>query len=51
MKPYLAYITLSNLYGDDNWQLFRLNIVNTLGLYDSLFKSYGRQMLSPPAPS
>jgi len=46
MKPYLAYITLSNLYGDDNWQLFRPEHRQyTPELYDSLFQSYGRQML------
>jgi 4-alpha-glucanotransferase len=46
MKPYLSYITLSKLYGDDNWQLFREEHQHySPELYASLFKRYGRQML------
>ncbi|MBP7205180.1 MAG: 4-alpha-glucanotransferase [Candidatus Cloacimonetes bacterium] len=46
MKPYLAYITLIKLYGDDDWHLFREEHRKySEELYESLFKSYGRQML------
>lgn len=46
MKPYLAYITLSKLYGDDDWHLFRPEHRSYSNeLYERLFKSYGRQML------
>jgi 4-alpha-glucanotransferase len=46
MKPYLAYITLCKLYGDDDWQLFREEHRHySESLYDSLFHSFGRQML------
>ncbi len=46
MKPYLAYITLIKLYGDDDWHLFREEHRSySEELYESLFKSYGRQIL------
>lgn len=46
MKPYLAYTTLSKLYGDDDWHLFRPEHRSYSNeLYESLFKSYSRQML------
>ncbi len=46
MKPYLAYITLSKLYGDSDWQLFRNEHRSySEALYDSLFRKYGRAML------
>ncbi len=46
MKPYLAYITLCRLYDDHDWHLFREeHRTYSPGLYDSLFKAYGRQML------
>ncbi len=46
MKPYLAYVTLSKLYGDDNWQSFREEHRRySPELYESLFKSFGRHML------
>ncbi|MBW6513921.1 MAG: 4-alpha-glucanotransferase [Candidatus Syntrophosphaera sp.] len=46
LKPYLVYITLCKLYGDSGWHLFRPEHRSySDALYDSLFKSYGRQML------
>ncbi len=46
MKPYLAYITICKLYGDDNWQLFRAEHRSYSDeLYESLFKTYSRQIL------
>lgn len=50
MKPYLAYITLSKLYGDDAWQNFREEHRHYSDeLYESLFHSYSRIILQAAA--
>ena len=46
LKPYLAYLTLCKLYGDDDWHNFRPEHRHYSDkLYDTLFKNYGSQIL------
>ena len=46
MKPYLTYITLCKLYGDDDWHSFRPEHRDySEELYDSLFRDYSRIIL------
>lgn len=46
LKPYLAYLTLCKLYGDDDWHNFRAEHRHySEEIYESLFKNYGQQIL------
>jgi 4-alpha-glucanotransferase len=47
LKPYLAYKTLCNLYGDNDWHLFQPEHKQySDALYETLFRQYSRFILT-----